>query len=433
MSPSTSSSALTFGIEIEAIFAFHESRMEDHLSISVPGAKIIKTIDSIQERGLRQTHYKNKTYNSWALSDAGENDMTVERTVEHESGLIRAYKDEPLHLVKELLLSKDCTRDIKIHNPVDHSKPSEYNSWILTSDHSLTSLSNEEKSAHLLGTLNEPSNWDSSGIELVSPPYSSTTKAQTDISAILTFLVTTTSSITTNTSCGLHVHIGTPSGHHLPLKTLQNLAYILFIYEDAIGTLHPGHRRQRADEIGTNRENFYAEGDEPVERTLINQDTGETVTKLFDCTYKSLEWVRHSIFDEVNRAESPIEALQLRMGKKRNHIVNFAYLNRRDGPQTIEFRQHAGSVDAVEIGFWVEFCLGLVRLAERYADGDGECTVRSWDDKIDVEDLFEEIGLSGEGRCYYRGKIMEYAVDAPEPIELWQEAWEDDEEEGSLF
>jgi hypothetical protein len=430
MASSSSPSPLTFGIEIEGIFAFHQSRLEKHLSSTIPTSTIIKTLNPAQEQGLRQVHYPQHPYNSWAISNAGENDMTIKASVEHGAGSIRAYKDEPLHLVKEVLLSTSCAEDVMIHNPVDHSKPEEYTRWMVTSDHSLTSFTREEKAAYFTATKeDELDSWDTSGIELVSPPYSSIDMAQDDIAAIVASLTTQTTSITTNTSCGLHVHIGTPSGAHLPLKTLQHLSHILLIYEDEISRLHPGHRRQRPDEIVTNRENFYAEGDEPVERSVVDEETSKIVTKKFDCTYKALESIRRSIFDEVDAAENGLHALQLRVGMLRGHIVNFALINRKSGPQTIEFRQHAGSIDAVEIAHWVGFCMGLVRLAERYAAGNGSCRVKTWDDEIDIEDLFEEIGLGEEGKLFYRGRIEKFSMDGPGPVPLWADAWVDDEED----
>ncbi|KAF2436467.1 hypothetical protein EJ08DRAFT_655460 [Tothia fuscella] len=421
----SSSPQLSFGIEIEAIVAFHESKLQEHLSLHFPTATIVKSLDSAQTTGLRQIVYPQLPYNSWALANAEKNNMTVKPTIHHEVGPVRAYRDEPLHIVKELLSSTSCAKDINIHNPEDHSKPTDYSKWILTSDHSLTSLDPIAKQTALASKVTaatEAANWDTYGIELVSPPFISITQAQEQISSIVNTINTpNTTFLTTNNSCGLHVHIGLPSGECLPLKALQHLAYMLIVYEDEISRLHPHHRRQRSKEIYTNRENLYAEAPEPVPRTILDHLTGAPVTKNFTPTYDSLAKIRNSLLTEVSAAVNPLDSLQFRMGKSRGRIVNFAYINRKSGPCTIGFRQHAASTDAVEITHWVDFCIKLVQLALRYANEDGKCKVSDWDNRIDIEDSFEEMGLCGERRDYYRGKMEEYRVGDTEPIPYWQE------------
>jgi len=55
-------------------------------------------------------------------------------------------------------------------------------------------------------------------------------------------------------------------------------------------------------------------------------------------------------------------------GTTKGHIVNWTYLPRTNGlARTIEFRQHGGTLDVEAVRWWVRFCGGLVRLAERNA------------------------------------------------------------------
>jgi len=98
------------------------------------------------------------------------------------------------------------------------------------------------------------------------------------------------------------------------------------------------------------------------------------------------------------------------MGTRRGKKVNWSYLRTDNGkgrPRTIEFRQHAGTSDAREVGWWVRFVLGLVRLAHRYA-GEKEPVVMgivSWDDgRIGLEWLMAEMGLEEEGKAYFLEK-----------------------------
>jgi hypothetical protein len=341
MSLSSPLPQLSFGIEIEAIFAFHQSKLNEHLSIHFPGATIIKRVCAQQEKGLRQRCYSNHQYHGWALANAGQNNMTITPTVKHGIGALRAYKDEPLHIVKDVLSTTECAKNINLHNPEDLSKPTDYSRWTLTSDHSLTGLETWEQKMAECGSkvlFTERENWDSYGIELVSPPYTSITKGHDDISAVVSainFLPITF--LTTNQSCVLHVHIGQPSGERLPLRVLQHLAYILVVY-DQNSRLHPDHRRQRDTEILTKRENFHAECEEAVTRTVTDRVTGGLISKKFRPTYKNLAAIKHSLFTEADASANPLNSLPVRMGKYRGRIVNFAYLNRKSGPCTLEFR-----------------------------------------------------------------------------------------------
>ncbi|QDS68214.1 hypothetical protein FKW77_010574 [Venturia effusa] len=444
-SPSSSSmssaAALTFGVEVEGIFAFHMDKLGLHLNFELPHAKIIRNLNDAQRKGLRQAKYPNQVYQSWALANAGGNPTTAEATMEHENGPIRAYKDEPLHIAKDLLSTTEQGKDVRLFNPEDHAKPERYTNWILTADQSLEALKDSEKVSAYPSRItdNDKGEWDTYGIELVSPPYleDELSNAEADISSLLFALDTPTSAITTNTTCGLHVHIGLPSGESIPLKVLQHLSELLVIYEDQITRLHPIHRRGRKDEIESNKGRFAAESfaNEPLdymEGMIRDWDTDELVMRKLESRYKAVHEVHRLIFDEVEQAEDPIARLQKCMGPTRGMTVNFAYLNRANGPQTIEFRQHAGSTDVKEIGHWVRFCLALVKLAWRYADGDGECRVKHWKDDVDIVDLMEEMGLQDEVKEFYTRKIGDFGDDGILTEEdLWQEVLDEEDFESA--
>ncbi|RDI89588.1 hypothetical protein Vi05172_g714 [Venturia inaequalis] len=438
-SSSSTATTLTFGVELEGIFAFHQSKLQAHLHSALPQAHLVKDLTNDQRKSLRQARYSKQVYQSWALANAGENVMTAEHSVEHQSGArIRAYKDEPLHIVKEILQTTEQGKQILLWNPEDLSKPGVYESsrWILTADQSLQALTEEEKISTFPAKIKngQGEEWDSYGIELVSPPYLETdlAHAEANISGLLGALETPTSGITTNETCGVHVHIGLPSGDCFPIKVLQHLCELLVIYEDEIARLHPTHRRNRTDEIESNKVRFAAEGLDNealdfMDRVVPDFDTGDLVTKRHESTYKAVHEIHRLLFDEVDAATDPVQQLQKSMGKARGMIVNFAYLNRRNGPQTIEFRQHAGSMDSKEIGNWVRFCLGLVKLAWRYADGEGGCGVKHWSDRVDIGDLMEEMGLEDEDREYFQGKVAGFGDEGILEVEaLWQEVLEDE-------
>jgi len=421
--------ALSFGIEMELLFAFQEQPLTNILKRKYPGASVIKNLTGVQQDACRSKQYPRNPYNSWALLNAGTNPKTLRTSVKTLSGEIRAYINEPLELVSEILAS---TVEHKIDNPVDYGAILDYSTWNITSDDSIIALPSSKKVMALDGRIKDPDSWDTFGLELISPPQTDMSTAKEEVIAILSKLQGTPESpfgILLDDSCGFHVHVGLPDGEALPIRALQHIAYILVVYEEQIGLLHDPKRRNRQEEIKSNREVFLAECPEPVER-MVEDEKGNVVVKKFEPLFTPLEEVRRQIFDEVDRADDPYEALKKQVGTERSYIVNFKHINRASGPRTIEFRQHAASDDPPEIFWWVEFCLGLVRLAMRYEAFGEECPVQDWEDRIDIEDLLDAMGMKDVGKEYYRKKVGEYGAreDCPDMLEYWIEYIEFDDE-----
>lgn len=157
----------------------------------------------------------------------------------------------------------------------------------------------------------------------------------------------------------------------------------------------------------------------------------------FELGMKSLEDIHARLFDDVDAAEVKEEKgldkllSYMGCGRDKDRIVNFrALLGGKDGkrPKTVEFRQHAGTLDVQEVGWWVRFCLGLVQLAWRYGVEGQVGKMKSWEDKIDIEDLWEAMGFQEEGREFYRkrreqwgmvvmpGDVVVWTADVDEPI-----------------
>lgn len=193
----------------------------------------------------------------------------------------------------------------------------------------------------------------------------------------------------TNASCGLHVHVArapTSEGksERLPLPVLQHLAYLLVQFEELITALHPIDRRCTTETTATTRRRTPGNGNRKTRSAMIGSnlmglqrsphicqalpavDLRTAATKIFSAkmTAKRLgqlmctayiNWPRHNHWP------------------RRYKFVNFERLIRdQEGlpqplPLTIEFRQHAGTLDFTEIAHWVHFVLSLVRAAERMA------------------------------------------------------------------
>jgi len=262
---------------------------------------------------------------------------------------------------------------------------------------------------------------------------SSTEQATANLAAMLSTLHSGGTNphhdVTTTTQCGLHVHIGTPTGQAFPLPVLQHLAFLHLVYEHELERLLPLHRRLIGDndELVTNRQNFFAEGADRVSRQVVDPISGTTKTVMGYPTFVPLNEVRESIY-----ATTTIKDLVKLMGKDKQHLVNFTYAARGKGmgPATVEFRAYNASTDVVEIEAWIKFCLGLVRLAYKMADGEVALGVSEWGEEKGLEGLWELMDLVEADRVYWREKVEEKALLWPDwrPLEFWvEDTWGDSE------
>ncbi|TKA53133.1 hypothetical protein B0A49_11664 [Cryomyces minteri] len=409
---------LTFGIELEAIFCFHEDRLSSLLTERSSAAIIVKNV-AISDKNLEKCTY------------AGARSVVDKfRGIEY-----RPYIDEPLQLVRHLVSKVPGRRGIHVH--AENEKQTSYQTWSISVDGTLNGLTKADLVAAFpdrIPDLAAAADFDSYGIELITHPYSCATAARDDIAAVISSLRGSSISnfgVTTNLNCGAHVHVGLPDGGGIPLSVVQHLAYLVVVYEDEISALHAPSRRLNIDhgELSTNREAFFAECPEPVEKWFLDPLTGVSTLKKMEPTYLPLAQIRRMLFDDVDKTGAGDSGKGLRklcayMGHK-GHLVNFSYLTRTAdaGPRTLEFRQHAGTLEADDVYHWVLFCTGLVRLAYRYAETGTDSAVESWDDTIDIELLWSEMGLPEASREFLRQKAAFYREVAPDchAPPLWRE------------
>ncbi|KAI9709234.1 MAG: hypothetical protein M1820_003354 [Bogoriella megaspora] len=431
----------TFGVELECIMIFHEKLIQDHVQKMQPSSHLAKEINDEEEVSLRHSLRPKTPYNSWAVHDAS-------------TSMLRPYQDEPLRIMKNLVdQSITPTPEIIVHS--GDTKQSTHHTWSLSQDYSLTGIPHKELPPYIKkikpSTTDNFLSWDSSGVELISPPYPSTTLASTfeaDLVSLLNSIQYSPSAALTNTPlCGFHVHVGLSNGAPFPLGVIQHLAYLTLVYEDAISTLHHPYRRSwgyvaeqnpyqqhlEAD-LKSNRDEILTFG---CESETFKREDGTTMR----CNYKPLSWIRRQIFDVEDSTAigglSAEEKILRLVGQDRGRFVAFAPLAReevRGRARTVEFRQHRGTTDPVEVRHWVRFCVGLVGLAWRYYRVGGECGVKSWRDGIDLEDLWEEMRLGEGERKYWREKREEYGGLVPgwKPVPLWEEDDFEDEVEDEV-
>lgn len=132
--------------------------------------------------------------------------------------------------------------------------------------------------------------------------------------------------ITVNTTCGFHVHVG---GFAPELPFFKNIVKLYSRYESVIDALHPASRR------GTT--NRYC---------------------------RSLAAVDFSFVDSARSLDSVIQAQtglpSHNYGRRFWKLNLAAYAKHR----TVEFRQHAGTVDATKAIAWIKICLRMVLAAQ---------------------------------------------------------------------
>lgn len=200
------------------------------------------------------------------------------------------------------------------------------------------------------------------------------------------------------------------------LNVLKELAVILIVYEEEIAKLHPPCRRpNHAATIGIAESNRMGIMEHPEDKN----------TRLFDASTKALIG-KHGV--HIERIRQDVRRI---MDKKelarymnaparwsypdgnRHRQVNFLSLVRGDDyPSTIEFRQARGSLRPKDILMWVDFCLGLVRLAHLYHAKPDLFPTDALDDyydergellnaRVDVFDLIQDMGLSADAVRYW--------------------------------
>ncbi|KAF8535544.1 putative amidoligase [Trichophaea hybrida] len=146
-------------------------------------------------------------------------------------------------------------------------------------------------------------------------------------------------------TAGFHVHIGL-GDHSFPLEAVKKIGAVVVLAERTMDLFHEEHRRDNKKNIAP----------------LITKEGFSRLT-------------REGVFDKIMGANDLDEFLDTVNGRKiqwneagekeelvvrwRYYKVNFTYLQPCDPKGTIEFRQHAATLDYVEIQMWIRF-LGLL-------------------------------------------------------------------------
>jgi hypothetical protein len=213
------------------------------------------------------------------------------------------------------------------------------------------------------------------GMELASPIFTLQSEWESQIEGVVKQVTTGKFRSGVDVSCGLHVHVGLPSGAMLPLETIQKVTAIMVLAEDVLGQMHPDYRR------GTHAYN------KPLRRQSI---WGNFVLR--DDVVFSRIFEKKSLHGLVS-----IFTLENSCAQRTFKIVN------DEEKRTLEFRQHEGTLDPEQITMWARFVVGLVEAAsEIEVDALERLLVTPFRrTPLTLEELFNWIVPDPEVREYY--------------------------------
>ena len=197
-------------------------------------------------------------------------------------------------------------------------------------------------------------------------------------------LLTTEFDVFVNESCGFHVHVGNRKSG-FPLQTLKNLCMLTAVFEYQLNSLHP------PDRIG----NPYAKLPSAVFQGLNPWDS---VALIQSC-----------------KTTTDLVLLYAKSERYPDKCFAYNFLPLIEGfHKTIEFRQHKGTLDWVEMINWVQVAGGMVdAVHESSADGMAKL-IRSYafDARCTVLGLFQRLRLD-QLVPFYRGVLHVHARTEP--------------------
>lgn len=218
----------------------------------------------------------------------------------------------------------------------------------------------------------------------------------------------------------MHVHVQAPQ----ELDVLKELALILIVYEQEISRLHPPCRRPNHPAIlGLVESNRMGIMDHPIELATKYFDAStDALAKKYNCPIGAIRRKLRDIPDKdaLARYMNAPPTHKYPEGN-RNRQVNFTTTVRGEGfPYTIEFRQARGSLCPEEISRWVDFCIGLVKVARFYWEDPARFRVKGlgeyYDEngklqrgRISVFDLMQDMELDDKAVEYWISRMAKYA------------------------
>jgi hypothetical protein len=229
---------------------------------------------------------------------------------------------------------------------VDDWSNEDYSAWAVTQDESVGADVRELARHFRIHQEEFLKQFGWANVELVSPVLSTVDDSWTEHFRQIQMQLSPQTGIGaayTNSTCGLHVHLSLedqPNG--LPLQMLKNLVIMWAIWEETLEAMHP-YKRRAAN-------NHYAQSLWPHKRAV--EDPVLTPHALFmpRKTFASLVYAAADA-DDIKKLLQP-SAYGAKYSKINISAPNF---RGKPKPVTIEFREHRGTTNAMEICYWVVF------------------------------------------------------------------------------
>jgi len=235
-------------------------------------------------------------------------------------------------------------------------------------------------------------------VELVTPPMYYSAEAIQEVKFVMTLLSNT---YRCGTVTGLHVHVGNCE-KGFPPAVIQSLLATYWAFENHIELIHPRFRwdyamcpsLRRWSELATT----VLQPDSP---TLVE----DGIEMLLDPENSDLK-----LLFEATSPNSDLFGIDYATAAR--SAINIKPLVTEDKGNTVEFRQHAMTLDPVETEHWIRFCVGLVEFAdtvskpplERFLE---DCVHQS-PDELSIKDLFEMLGIPREGEYFAKADGIKY-------------------------
>ena len=212
-------------------------------------------------------------------------------------------------------------------------------------------------------------------IELKTPALVYSSAALEKIERVVNILVSKFK-LHTNESCGLHVHVGNED-RGFSLRTLKNFCSLITVFQDQLNSMHTVDRLHNRFVQSLSRA-FHMSSTTKGKLSIINE----------------LKTVDHLI-DRFHKADDG--------DYDTNTAINFFNLHQRlaEPLQTIEFRQHRGTLDPKLITNWVMVVCNLVNMSHVAKAGFHDLIENHIDDtKYTVIDLLKDLELSDLAEFY---------------------------------
>ncbi|KIW50697.1 hypothetical protein PV05_09485 [Exophiala xenobiotica] len=458
--------ATHFGIELELVLVFREDQLKAVLSDHNIDADIVKRFTSNDHANLlaidpmQPAYDVRHRYPSFALHVTAD-DIICNRSlhlgmfvnkVSGDRRWLRRYVMEPLLVARKCLSAAKLDSNVigwislDPQYPRDPTKaeiqfPKEgedtmirkglvdYTEWTLTNDHTLVGALRGQMLDSLSSKglqVDQISNWDSTGVELISPIFELEHKddAFAQIQQYLAALNGKDVLVMESVWASTHVHVGFnfDKPEDMPILLLQHLAYILVLHEDLLSKCHPRSRcgakppSPQAD-VGdlSNEQSDFDDFDDfdpdaplpprspsPTEEELEKENEKKVLDREaqytgFGNVESNAEYLRTQVLHNITARNQPrvirdsifkeggsifdlVKLLQKPDPKDENHryrgyMYNFANLwtlAKNETPwkpikPTLEFRQHACTTDVNVIRHWVTLLEAIARTAERKA------------------------------------------------------------------